>query len=110
MSNLDAAAAHKGQMLAPGFRTDTLDETRQLREPALFNRDGAGHAESDGMQGDGHLAGQRLQRVALLTRSIVVVVRDHFHYVDTGEIGENAGGQFLAPPSPKRCAEATGIV
>ncbi len=98
MADLDAAAAHEGQMLRPGFRAGGVHQPRHAVEPRVIDRDGGGEAERDAMQQHRHLRRQRAQRAELAPPRAEVILGDHLDDVDAVEMGENAGGE-LGPPA-----------
>src|SRR5215831_13118331 len=98
MPDLNAAGAHEGEVLGPGFRFDLVDETGQPVEPSRVDRLRAGHAKRDGMDVHRHAACDYVERAAFAAAAVEMIVGDELEHVDPVERVKNTRCQ-LGPPS-----------
>src|SRR5215831_7078471 len=98
MPDLNAAGAHEGEVLGPGFRFDLVDETGQPVEPSRVDRLRAGHAKRDGMDVHRHAACDYVERAAFAAAAVEMIVGDELEHVDPVERVKNTRRQ-LGPPS-----------
>jgi hypothetical protein len=102
MADLDAAAAHEGEMLRPALGAGLLDQPGHPVEPRIIDRRGRGKAERDAVEQQRHLRGQGPERAKPGAVGAEVILGDDLDDVDAVEMRENAGRE----PGPPAQAEA----
>jgi hypothetical protein len=104
MTDLDAAGAHKGEVIRPSFGFHIIDQPRNAFQPRGRHLLGARQAKIDAMQVNRGVLRHQVQAPPLRAVRREIIVGHHFQDIDAVERLEDAGCQFRPP------AEADAIL
>jgi hypothetical protein len=69
-----------------------IHEARHLIQALGFYRSTRGEAETDAVENDGDLGGERFESADLAARRVEKIIGDHLQEVEAIEVLENTGG------------------